>query len=61
MFNEIDALLDQKFLDLDDLQIIELSERVRDVEDNGLSGMYVSYHWYTVITQDDKEYDVYVK
>ena len=31
-----------------------------DYEDNGMSGQYQSYHWYTV-KEDGTEYDIYVK
>lgn len=57
---KLGKLLDKKILNFDELQEIEENPLVKMVEDNGLSGLYPSCHWYTVKFKN-KEFEVYVK
>ncbi|WP_143314466.1 hypothetical protein [Clostridium sp. HBUAS56017] len=55
-----DELVEKEKLTLEEFEELELMEEVEEVEDNGMSGHYYGWHWYTVKTKDD-EFDVYVK
>lgn len=52
-------LVEKSKLTWDELEEIEEMSEV-ETEDNGMSGQYAGYHWYTVKTEDE-EYDIYVK
>lgn len=52
-------LVEKSKLTQDELEEIEEMSEV-ETEDNGMSGQYAGYHWYTVKTEDE-EYDIYVK
>lgn len=53
-------LVEKELLTLEEMEKIEEMDVVTNVEDNGMSGNHIGYHWYTVVTEDG-EYDVYVK
>lgn len=52
-------LVEKKKITFEELSEIEEMADV-EAEDNGMSGQYVGYHWYTVKTYNE-EYNVYVK
>ena len=58
MENKLTELLEKRFLTIEEMEYIMENA---DYEDNGMSGQYQSYHWYTVIKEDGTEYDIYVK
>ena len=57
MENKLTELLEKRFLTIEEMEYIMENA---DYEDNGMSGQYQNYHWYTV-KEDGTEYDVYVK
>ena len=58
MENKLTELLEKKFLTIEEMEYIMENA---DYEDNGMSGQYQGYYWYTVIKEDGTEYDIYVK
>ena len=54
-------LVKKEKLTVDELQEIENMPEVLEREFNGASGHYIGWNWYTIITEDNEEYDVYVK
>ena len=54
-------LVKKEKLTVDELQEIENMPEVLEWEFNGASGHYIGWNWYTIITEDNEEYDVYVK
>ena len=52
-----ELLLGKRFLTIEEMEYIMENA---DYEDNGMSGQYQGYHWYTV-KEDGTEYDIYVK
>ena len=53
-------LLNKEFVTLEELEIIGEDTEVLEVQDNGMSGSYYGKHWYTVVLEDNTEYDIYV-
>lgn len=53
-------LVEKERITVDEYNEIEEMEEVTEIEDNGMSGHYAGWHWYTVKTEED-EYDIYVK
>ena len=53
-------LLEKQFLTYEELEEIELDEEVFEVINNGNSGLYLGYNWFTVVLQFG-DIDVYVK
>ena len=53
-------LLNKQFLNYEELEEIELYEEVIEVLNNGISGRFIGFNWFTVVLQDG-EIDVYVK
>ena len=58
MENKLTELLEKRFLTIEEMEYIMENA---NYEDNGMSGQYQGYHWYTVIKEDGTEYDIYVK
>jgi hypothetical protein len=54
-------LVKKEKLTVGELQEIENMPEVLEREFNGASGYYIGWNWYTIITEDNEEYDVYVK
>ena len=59
--NNLESLLNTKFVTSEELELIEEDENVLSVEDNGMSGKNLGYHWYTVMTKEKNIYDIYCK
>jgi predicted xylose isomerase-like sugar epimerase len=57
---KFEELVEQEKLTLEEFEQLEEMAQVKEVEDNGMSGRYYGWHWYTVKTNDG-EFDVYVK
>lgn len=53
-------LVEKEIITLEELQEVEEMENIT-VEDNGMSGRNIGCHWYTAITEDKEEFDLYVK
>lgn len=50
-----------KFINFEELQAIE-ETGLYTVEDNGMSGEYIGYHWFTLINDETgEEIEAYVK
>lgn len=42
-------------------ELEEMECEYETCEDNGMSGLYYGYHWYTLKDEEGNETDVYVK
>jgi hypothetical protein len=53
--------MEERFLTLQELQDLELSGEFT-IEDNGMSGQFYGFHWYTIINDETgKIFQAYVK
>jgi len=54
-------LLNKEILTLEELELVEESQEVTNVEDCGMSGNKVGYHWYNVTLVDGGEHSIYTE
>lgn len=54
-------LVEKEKITIEEAEEIQEMPEVIELENNGNSGRYYGYCWYTVKTEDGTEYDVYVK
>ena len=60
MNKRLKELIIKEFLTTEELEEIELMPDVT-VQYNGYSGIFVGYHWATVVYMEEDEYDIYFK
>lgn len=56
---ELSKLLEKKFITLEELEEIEESIDVQEVQNCGMSGNYIGKHWYNIVLIDGQESAVY--
>ena len=53
-------LLEKKFLNKEEFELIEGNEEVLNIENNGNSSLYLNKNWFIVYLSDSTEYVVYL-